>query len=354
MIPLRILFIGSLSNGQTSLERMKALQDLGHNVTGIESQRHIALPFRVVHKLFAGINLHPDFGGVNRDILHAVFSNKSKFDIVWMEKGTAIYPATLLKIKFALAPGGKLIHFNPDDPFGHFDKGWDLFLKTIPIYDVHFVSRVPNVEEYKARGAQIVFDYDRSYSKLLHRPIALEEPDQLKYGVRVGFIGSYAPDREAMIGYLIQQGIPVAVYGNGWENKPYWNIISPHFKSKGRMGEEYVKILNGMDISLHFLRRENRDEQDSRSFEIPACGVFMLAERSPKHELFFKENEEAVFFDTKEELLEKVTFYLEHPEKAKDIARNGYQRSIRSGYDHHSRMQSFLFSACGQIDYARG
>ena len=213
---------------------------------------------------------------------------------------------------------------------------------------MHFVSRVPNIEEYKRHGAKIIYDYDRSFSKLLHRPIELNSADKLKYVTPVGFIGSYAPDREAMIAYLIQQGVPVAVYGNGWEGKKHWTTISPHFRSKGRMGEEYVKILNGMDIALHFLRRENRDEQDSRSFEIPACGVFMLAERSSKHESFFMEDEEAVFFDTKEELLEKVNYFIQNSEQRKQIAKKGFERSITSCYDHHSRMQDFITLACEQ------
>jgi spore maturation protein CgeB len=66
--------------------------------------------------------------------------------------------------------------------------------------------------------------------------------------------------------------------------------------------EEYIKTINGMEIALHFLRHGNRDEQDSRTFEIPACKVFMIAESSELHLQLFKENEEAVFFSSKKEL----------------------------------------------------
>ncbi len=165
--------------------------------------------------------------------------------------------------------------------------------------------------------------------------------EEERYRVPVGFIGTYAQDRAGLIAGLIEKGIPVAVYGNEWPNRPYWNIISRHYRGPSRFGEEYTKIINGMGVALHFLRRENRDEQDSRTFEIPACRVCMIAERSRKHEELFHEDQEAVFFETSADLLEKVRFYLAHPEQAKSIAAAGYRRCIESGYDHHSRMKTF-------------
>jgi spore maturation protein CgeB len=97
-----------------------------------------------------------------------------------------------------------------------------------------------------------------------------------------------------------------------------------------------------MEIALHFLRHGNRDEQDSRTFEIPACKIFMIAEKSLLHLQLFKENEEAVFFETKEELLEKVKFYRDNNEERERIAKNGYTRCISSGYDHRTRMEKVV------------
>jgi len=337
--PKKILYVGAISPGQTCYERMKAMQDLGHTAEGINTWGRLSFWQQVIAKLAQITGFSPDLLGVNRAIKEQIQSRP--FDLLWVDKGTVVRLNTLRWAK-QRQPDCQLVHLNPDDPFGHFRKGWKVFLKAIPCYDVHFVARTPNIEEYKSLGGRNILVYDRSYSKTLHLPIELANEEKAKYNVPVGFIGSYARERARMIAYLIQNGIPVAVYGDGWAHREYWDVIRPHYRGASRYGEGYVKIINGMGIALHFLRHENRDEQDSRTFEIPACGAFMLAERSRKHEKFFRENEEAVFFDTAEELLKKVRYYLARPDEARQIAASGRNRCIESGYDHHSRMERLL------------
>jgi spore maturation protein CgeB len=119
-------------------------------------------------------------------------------------------------------------------------------------------------------------------------------------------------------------------------------MIEPFYQGESTYGESYIKTINGMDIALHFLRHGNRDEQDSRTFEIPACGVFMLAEKSDTHLSLFEDGNEAVFFNTKEQLLEKVKYFLEHEDERKAIARAGLARCLQSGYSHERRLSQVL------------
>jgi glycosyltransferase involved in cell wall biosynthesis len=97
-----------------------------------------------------------------------------------------------------------------------------------------------------------------------------------------------------------------------------------------------------MDIALHFLRKINRDQQDSRTFEIPACNVFMLSERSYLHRELFSEGQETDYFTSKEELLQKVKYYINQPELRIKMANAAYERSFQSGYFHESRLNIVL------------
>ncbi|MEO6838395.1 MAG: glycosyltransferase, partial [Ginsengibacter sp.] len=250
--------------------------------------------------------------------------------------------APALKAIKTIFPTTKIVNIVTDDITGTAKNQWRLTLKNAKYFDWIFVQRSVNIDELKQLGARNVGLCYRSYDPAFHRPIELNEEERMKYKCAVGFVGTYEVEREEYIAYLIQNNIPVSITGDSWPGGKYWELIKPYYKGPSVYGEDYIKTINGMDIALHFLRRRNRDEQDSRTFEIPACGIFMLAEKSTAHLSLFADGREAVFFTAKEELLEKVKYYLEHEEERKSIAEAGLKRCRDSGYSHQKRLEKVL------------
>ena len=57
-----------------------------------------------------------------------------------------------------------------------------------------------------------------------------------------------------------------------------------------------------------------------------------------KLEQFFEENKEAVYFNTQEELLQKIKYYLVHKDERAAIAEAGYKKCFNAGYTHKDRL----------------
>jgi hypothetical protein len=178
----------------------------------------------------------------------------------------------------------------------------------------------------------------------------LTEAERARFGSPVGFIGFGTESRAQVLAYLLEQGVPLSICGNGFQTTNAWPRIKHAFRSAAVFGEEYPKAICGLDIALHFLRAENRDEQDSRTFEIPACRTFMLAERSPAHARLFRDGIEAVFFDSPEQCLAQIQHFLRNSAERTRIAHAGHQKSIDAGYDHHSRLRSMLATVAKRLD----
>lgn len=333
----KVLYIGSLDNHSNSYRRYKTLQQLGLDVYAVDIDKYI---YQTVFSSFHHrLNIGPGILKLNRELKTAI--KKFAPGLIWVDNKPFV-TAKLIKSNRRNFPNTKWINLVTDDPTGRYKKAWRIFKATAPLYDLHFVQRIENIKEVMAYGAQKVALCFRSFDPEFHRPMHITETEHGQFKTGVGFIGTYEQERENSIAVLISNGIAVQVTGDGWSKGKHWELIKPYYTGPSVYGEEYINRLNGMDIALHFLRHANRDGQDSRTFEIPACKVFMLAERSELHQQFFSEDEEAVFFGNDEELLSKVKYYLTNPALREQIAAAGYARSMQSGYSHKERLTDVL------------
>lgn len=305
----KILFVGDLNTYGRGYQRSRTLKEMGHDVTDI-SHTKVSLPgvidtpsliYRISHKLRFPI----DVTNVNREIGRIMKGDN--FDVLWIEKGNMIHPWTLwaIKKKFPLL---KIISCSEDDMYA--SHGHSLWYRYgLPFYDCVFTTKLYNVEELKVLGARRTHLFLDSYDEKIHRPTKLNEAELKRFACDVSAIGAFEINRANSLLYLAEHGVKVHVWGNGWSKMANLseNLI---VKNEFLFGEDYSKAICATKININFLRKINRDEITSRSIEIPACGGFMLAERTSRHLDFFKESVEAEFFDSNEELLEKVNYYL--------------------------------------------
>lgn len=359
----KVLFVCSFQSA-FQLGLTTGLQSLGWVVKKFNTQNYIPKSIwgKVQYRYLWGTSIKE----INEALIKKCDSLKP--DVVFIYKGINIWPETISQIKHYVR---LVVSYHPDNPFGYYNADYakkfrikksrllnkiinyeksfylhhlvDNFIKAIPSYDINFVPRVENLEEYQRAGAKEVHLLYRYYIPELHYPIELTEDDLKKYGSDVTFIGHFEPDhRTKCVEALVDAGIHVRLFGTGWNyylskklKNAFGTTIRPLYSS------EYAKALCASKIALCFMSKLNKDTSTIRCFEIPACGTLLLSERTAELKELYKENKEAVYFSDKDELIKKVKFLLSEPEKRKIIAKTGYERCITSGYDVVSRLRIF-------------
>jgi hypothetical protein len=344
---LRIVFIGLLRPGQTSLQRLRALEGLGNAVTGVDATPPpkpwvLDFPRRVSDKLFQfGLDAFGprDRNGENASVLRLF--RDAEWDVLWADKGTTIEADTLAEVR-RLQPRCRIVGYSPDDMHARHNQSRP-FLQSLPLYDVYFTTKSYGVGELESLGAKEVHFVGNAYDPSTHRPMVVDANNRARFGGRVGFIGAYETERCHSMQFLAANGVPVRAWGVDWPSK---GIL---VERRCLWGDDYALATCAFDINLGFLRKINRDLQTTRSVEIPACGAFMLAERTDEHQALFEEGKEAEYFGSDEELLAKTRYYLSHEDERKRIAAAGRERCLSSGYSNEARLSHMLDIAMQEL-----
>jgi spore maturation protein CgeB len=334
-VSLKILYASGLSPNDSSLYRLWALERLGHRVVPLnafEYRPDSALLEKITMRLAAG----PSVNRLNRDLLR--MAERERPDVVWTDKLLAMQPRTLDKLR---AMGIATVSYMIDNPFGtRRDPGWRLYMEDIPHYDLHVVQRDANIADYKARGARDVIKIQTAYEPTLHFPPPAGWSDANR-DREVSFIGTPYDQRGEFLTRLWKEfGVPVTVSGGlVWKEHLTAEVVAALYRGHGELFRDaYREGIWKSKINLSFLTHANRDEFTHKSFEIAACEGFLLAERSDGHLDRFVEDEEAVFFSTIEECVEKIRRYLPDEAARRRIAAAGRARAERSGYNNDTQV----------------
>ena len=341
---MRILSVGTFSGlSNTCLHRHWALERVAEKVDKINtSAPKLTLWYRITYHLFLyGLPIAiPESVHENKKIKEYI--DKYTYDLVWIDKGITIEAETLKYIK-KKQPNCIIVSYSPDNMALRHNQSLQ-YLNCIPYYDYLITNKSYILNDMKRLGAKNICFVNNSYEAKFHYPRTLSKDDYDRLGGDVGFVGMWEKERCDSILYLANHGIKVRIFGNKQWQK--YKNYSPNLQIEdhGLHSEDYSKSLKAFKISLCFLRKMNFDQQTTRSVEIPACGRFMMAERTKEHQAMFEENKEAIFFSSNEELLEKCKYYLEHEKERKKIAEAGLKRCQTSDYSNEGMIKNVLNS----------
>jgi hypothetical protein len=345
---MRILVVGDGRSKIHEVPVAEALRDLGHQVETFFWNPHfyatsplVQLWLKMQNRFLWG----PQIGRINRELVGQAAQFKP--DLVFVYRGTHVLPSTIRAIK-ARVPGCQVFGYNNDDPFSTGYPGWlwRHFLKGLPAYDLVLAYRHRNLEEYRRAGARRVELLRSWFVPRANYAVELSDEDKVRYACDVVFIGHYEPDqRVAALEAVVRRGWKLRLFGPGYD----WDPVIRHSSELTAQtpvqlvwGEDYNRALCGARIALCFLSKLNRDTYTRRCFEIPATRTLMLAEYTDDLARLFREGEEAEFFRTPEEMLNKIERYLKDDGRRKAVAEAGFKSVHQHGHDVVSRMRQVL------------
>lgn len=309
-----MLYVGQLWEGSTCLARARALERSGAQLTLFDVTRYQTEGARLVralqHRLLAG----PAVSRLNRDLVAALRA-AGRVDTLWIDKGTWIFPETLDE---ARKLGVRcLVHYTPDPAFHvHTSRH---FRRCVPRYDLCVTTKRYELELYRRAGARDVLFNWKGVDDRFER---IEACKDIAGSGRDGviFIGHREWHYERMLEALARAGLPLRIYGPRWpdvaRSAP---TLAAAVRGGAVLGDAYAATLATGKVGVGLLGKTCPDAFTDRSVEIPAAGAMLLAEDTDEHRELFRQGEEADFFRSAAELVDKASFYL---------ARDGLRQSI--------------------------
>lgn len=206
-----------------------------------------------------------------------------------------------------------------------------------PYHRIYFKDKVV-VDRFRTSLASDVYDYlPQAFDPVLHRPVpARLAPEGA--AVDVATFGNSYPFRAALMAKLLaQKDIRATIYG-----LPSWAadgalvaIYRPEV-----FGRRKSAAMRAAKVALNTNHFSELGGVNKRTFELGGMGAFQLTDGPAIGEYYTPDVECAVFHGP-DELVEKVRYYLSHPEERAEIAERGLLRSFREHTYHHRLNEIF-------------
>ena len=299
-----------------------------------------AIYHTLINRLSSKVLRVPHYTGtasLNSELIKCAESVKP--DLIVLIKPVFVWPETVVQLR-QICP----VYSWYPDAVTYKKNTSDHFLRAIPLYTAHFCSNYHSVKDFIAAGAKEAYFIPITVDDKCHYRVDLTDAER-QQGSDLVFIGTYANEsRYHVLNALVKEGLGLRVYGTGWNHMPKDSVLRAPGIVQGRtvFCKDMSAVIQASKINLNFVREHNREVLSCRTFEIPACGGFMLHQWTELVEQYFTEGIEAEYFRSYEECVDKVRFYLAHESSRNSIARAGYEKVQSSPYFIHHAAEKIL------------
>lgn len=328
-----MLIAGSFWTGSTDHGLSTGFRKQGWIVREIEQKDFVASGTTMAERVLARLTAHRRAQRYEAAVLDAC--RHLKPDVLFTVKGTFLSRQIF---DAAREMGIRTVRFWPDLHFDYNMIDHDGLLAP----DLFITSKSFQLPWLTAHGLA-----DRSafvphgYNPDAHMPI-LRTVNENDYSADVRYIGNYSPAKHRWIEGLHNAlpGVKLRVVGNRWARTLPRPLNAQLVEARAYHAADYALAVQTarINIAVHWGKAPNgwEDLVSTRTFEIPACGGFMLHIDNDEVREYFDVGSEIDVFSDVEELADKCQFYLEHDEIRRRMATKAHERCVPA-YSYHSR-----------------
>ena len=336
----KVLYVGEMNPDGTCYSRYVALREIVGEVEVLDRHAVLSRSRKVrLGWIIGGLGIQSGHLATANQSLLAVMS-RVRPRIAWIDKADWIMPSTLEATRRA---GVTIVQHVTDALYPRKAKLFlqrSLLRKSVRHCHAFLTTNTADAAHLSRRMPEKIIRTRMAYDARRFSPSCpANAPGRPELCSEICFIGHYEPRTARYVDCLNKSGIPVVVYGGeDWARTRIGRRLGVRLRPPV-WGEDYIAAIRGTKIALCFLSEWNYNQSTVRTFEIPACGTFMLAMRTAEHEACFQPGAEAAFFSDGTELVALAQRYLGDAAARQDVALRGWRRCVAGRHSWHDVMQ---------------
>ena len=321
--PIRSILVAEFWPGASGRGLATGLRAAGWLVDEFDIQRFLgsgpSIPARIEARLR---RRHHE-----RALVAALLARAAQLDVqvVVAMKGIGLSPDAIAQLR---AAGLFLANYYPDYHFN------DIPIETVALYDLVATTKSFQVEMLAAHmPAERVTFVPHGYLPEFHH--AMIGGSAIEQDVDLLYIGNASAEKAALL-IPVAEALPnlcMRVIGVGWRKLARGTALERTLVGHARSGDYFAPEIARAKINLAFHMGCDRvtgfaDLVSTRTFEIPACGGFMLhIDNDEVRSLFDMPGEMDTFTDASD-LIAKIRHWLANPVEREAVAARGRARAV--------------------------
>lgn len=247
-----------------------------------------------------------------------------------------IHPSCIAQLKQELKC--KIIHVNPDALTTF--EAQQIFASD---YDVWF-TKDPYIVKFMRENMHLNAKlYNEAFSRRHHiKPNVSKLAFEQQYDIDVMTYGTMYPYRCRMLKAVLDAGVNLKVYGVK-PNRFYDLSLDQAFQNKYIVGEEKSNILYGAKVVFNQMHFAEIESVNNRFFEVNGSGAFQLSDYRPILHNLLPIDPELVSFRNINDGIEKIKYYLAHPQQRADLANTIYNH-FTTHYSYDNLIEYILYN----------